>query len=110
MQRDGGVNCVWQPLAKLGRWTCSRCSRESSQKKLYLDGPPPHRNCVADNRPCVKLGPPTGELVECQSCCGTVRIKLFACAVHGVCTAEKYVPVIACCGGERPCGDYAPAS
>lgn len=32
--------------------------------------------------PCVHLGPATGEMVECPTCSGTVRLKVFGCSVH----------------------------
>jgi hypothetical protein len=49
--------------------------------------------------PCVHLGAPTGETVQCPSCRGRVELKLFACAVHGRCTQGKAAPGVACCAG-----------
>ena len=54
--------------------------------------------------PCVHLGEPTGETVQCKTCKGKVSIKLLACAVFGKCTMVKKVGV-ACCAG---CGEYTP--
>lgn len=56
--------------------------------------------------PCRHLGPPTGELVLCPSCCGHVELKLFACAAHGCCTLGRAAPGVACCNG---CPTYDPA-
>jgi|AGTN01.2.fsa_nt_gi hypothetical protein len=28
-------------------------------------------------------------LQECPTCCGSVRVKVFACAIHGECVIEK---------------------
>ncbi len=56
--------------------------------------------------PCPLLGAPTGETVPCQSCKGTVELKVLACAhpKHGRCTPTKKVDGIACCLGcaDRP--------
>ena len=49
--------------------------------------------------PCTHLGEPTGQTVECQSCGGSVRLKVRACAVHGTCTEGKKVDGHACCQG-----------
>jgi sugar lactone lactonase YvrE len=50
-----------------------------------------------------RWNPATGEMVECETCAGKVRLKVMACAVHGSCTTGKRVDGIACCGG---CVDY----
>lgn len=39
--------------------------------------------------PCVHLGPEVRR-VACESCRGSVQIKVFACAIHGECTARRY--------------------
>ena len=56
--------------------------------------------------PCANIGNPTGATVECPTCNGKVRLKLFACAAHGQCTTGKRVAGVACCVG---CGEYAAA-
>lgn len=43
--------------------------------------------------------------VECPTCTGKVRIKVFTCALHTECTLAKPLPGIACCQG---CRDYEP--
>lgn len=52
---------------------------------------------------CVHLGEPLG-IVDCPSCCGSVRLKVFSCAAgHGSCTVIKPAPGHACCA---ECIDY----
>ncbi len=60
---------------------------------------------LSRENPCRHLGADTGGTVPCPSCRGTVRVKLFACGVHGTCTAAKSVAGHACC---HTCPDYAP--
>lgn len=102
MFSDGAVDCHWKPLGE-GRWWCPVCKRPFSER-VRRDTPPPPRNCT-DNVPCEYLGAPVGTQ-ECQGCRGTVRIKLFACEVHGQCTLGKRLDMLACCA---QCGDYAPS-
>jgi len=54
---------------------------------------------------CMHLGEPTGELKQCQTCSGTVKLKILKCSVHGECTIEKKLDGKACCNG---CPDYSP--
>lgn len=56
---------------------------------------------------CVHRGDPTGQAVECPSCGGHVRIKLFGCGIHGTCTTERQVAGHGCCAG---CPDVATAA
>lgn len=42
----------------------------------------------------------------CATCGGNVRIKVFACGLHGECTTHKRLGRIDCCA---TCNDYAPA-
>ncbi len=37
------------------------------------------------------------DLVECPSCHGRIRLKVFACAVHGRCTTDTPLSTLACC-------------
>lgn len=57
--------------------------------------------------PCIHLGEPTGETVNCQTCRGGVALKTFKCELHTGCTPEKKVDGIACC---RFCADYTPTA
>ncbi len=56
--------------------------------------------------PCRHLGSDTLRRVECPSCEGTVKLKVFACFVHGQCTQGGKIDGIACCAG---CVDYSNA-
>ena len=49
---------------------------------------------------CVHRGAMVGKR-ECASCAGTVKLKLFACAIHGECTLAKPLEGVACCGACR---------
>lgn len=40
---------------------------------------------------------------ECPTCCGKVKLKVFACEVHGECTPAKELPCVACC---ISCAEY----
>ena len=53
--------------------------------------------------PCRSLGLATGESQVCETCAGVVNLKLFGCAVHGVCTPGKALPGVANC---HTCPDY----
>jgi len=54
---------------------------------------------------CPHLGEPTGEMLPCNSCGGTVRLKLFDCAVFGQCTIQTRLEGVACCASRKgvPC-------
>ena len=53
--------------------------------------------------PCIHLGDKTGTR-ECETCQGSVKIKLYACALHGTCTLGKRIDMLPVCS---QCGDYA---
>lgn len=71
---------------------------------VRLDAPPaPRKNPAAAT--CVHRGAETRE-VECKSCGGNVRIKLFACAIGGEChLSKKAVAGATACVG---CLDFQP--
>lgn len=61
---------------------------------------------ATDQFACAHRGPETGEVVECKSCRGRVRLKVYDCVVHGRCTIARHVPnVQACCAR---CPDRSP--
>jgi predicted GH43/DUF377 family glycosyl hydrolase len=81
---------------------CLIASRDARYAQLWGGPPAPER----PRGPCEHLGEPTGETVACGTCRGGVKLKLFACAVHGRCTLGKTAaPNVATCEG---CGDYRP--
>lgn len=54
-----------------------------------------------DPAACIHRGESTGTQ-ECPTCSGTVKLKVFTCAIHGECTIQKRIEGVACC----PCDDY----
>ncbi len=56
---------------------------------------------IAKGKPCLHLGQPTGELVECKTCSGRVQLKVFECSKFGRCTPAKKVDGVACCDGGK---------
>ena len=54
-------------------------------------------------KPCVFLRKQTGETIECPTCAGRVKVKLFGCSLHGKCSVEKPLPNTPCC---RVCPDW----
>lgn len=50
------------------------------------------------NPPCAHRGGHVGESL-CRTCSGSVRVKVFECAVHGRCTVQKPVNGAATCTG-----------
>lgn len=58
-------------------------------------------------QPCQHQGAETGETKQCGTCPGSVKVKVFGCALHGGCTLRKHVATLHCCA---TCQDYAPLS
>lgn len=80
---------------------CVRCGH-----RRYTNTPPEKcaRECSNPHSdPCAHLGDKIGT-EPCESCRGTVRIKVFECALHGKATLGKKLDKIACCAN---CPDYA---
>lgn len=48
------------------------------------------------NPPCDHRGEQV-DLIECPTCGGTVKLKVFVCAVHQKCTIGKMMPGMGCC-------------
>ena len=89
------IDCLLQLHG--GRYVCRNCAWSHSR--------PARRNCpgVKDRTdPCVHLGETIG-MKNCPSCKGAVKIKIFACELHGQATMQKRVGGCACC---LSCGDY----
>lgn len=90
------MHCEFSLVA--GIWKCARCGRSVKDRT----GNPPHAKCKTRKLPCARLGNEVRRQ-ECPTCSGTVKIKVFACAVHGECTTAKALPALACC---KVCSDY----
>jgi hypothetical protein len=43
------------------------------------------------------------DLIECPTCQGRIRLKVFACTVHGQCTIDTPLLIVACC---KQCPDF----
>jgi len=85
-------------------WECPACG-----SKWPIRGErPPKRECRKPTlvEKCKHLGDAVGTTVDCAGCTGTVKLKLYACAIHGECTLGKKLDGIACCA---QCPDYAPS-
>lgn len=82
------------------RWT--KTPPEKCGRECVADNARPTRDVIAN--PCAHVGEETGE-IDCPSCGGHVRVKLFACAVYEKATLGKRVPGVACCAR---CRDYVP--
>lgn len=69
--------------------------REASPKSQSHPGE--SRQAVPpESRKCVHRGEQASE-VECRTCGGSVRIKVFECSVFEKCTVGRQVESIACC-------------
>ena len=64
-------------------------------------GPPTHRD-KTKSADCTHRGDEL-RMEQCKTCQGNVRVKVFACAVHGECTLAKQVGVAVC---HPNCPDY----
>lgn len=79
---------------------CWLALHDPSYRALWGEATPP----PARMGRCAHLGEATGEEITCPSCRGGgTRVKLFACAVHGMATLARRVMGAACCQG---CPDY----
>ena len=81
---------------------CPFCRLSADPRYAALLGRPAPA-APATPSPCAHLGPPTGATVECPSCRGKVKLKTFACDLHGTCTIAKKAPGAACCAS---CPDH----
>ncbi len=99
------MDCAFIPFGSVGRWTCPRCNVPTPLGRIYEK--PPRRTCsiIAAIETCVARRKTIGFQL-CETCNGNVRIKTFACDIHGKCTLKKQLPGIACCA---TCKDFSPA-
>jgi hypothetical protein len=88
---------------------CRQCGYERNWNRPDL----PKRNCgkfvrstdttSSTRAKCRHLGDELRRQ-ECPTCQGTVKLKVFACAIHGECTPETPLEGVACCAS---CPDWA---
>lgn len=97
-------DCIWVADAiNAGQWICAQCSRHYSTRISRESAPIARRNCIKPRtQRCQHLGPATG-FVECPTCQGNVRLKVFACEIHKAATIKKPMNGLACCS---TCKDY----
>lgn len=98
--------CVYKPTGNVrdgkSELACVRCGHH---RHTVTHPAKIARACTAPPNPpgaCIHRGEASGTR-ECATCQGSVKIKLFACALHGVCTLGKRIDMLACCA---QCGDY----
>jgi hypothetical protein len=90
--------------ARRGPWTAEQCRlcwlylNDPTYRALW-DGGGPDAGRI---RPCVHRGEVRREQ-QCPTCRGSVRLKVFACALHGECTIARALGGLACCA---TCPDY----
>ena len=86
--------CTICPLLELDGYSEVRVALNAGRKRS--------RRWLAE---CVHLGPDTGTRRTCPTCSGRVELKVFQCAVLGICTKGKAVAGVACCTN---CPEYSP--
>jgi hypothetical protein len=102
--------CVWGPVGRdlrtgLYRFECRECRAVVEVPFSSLT-----RNCgvarpAVERPPCLLRGEETRRVL-CESCCGRVLVKVFACGLHGECTVSKAAAGVARC---YVCPDHVPA-
>jgi hypothetical protein len=70
--------------------------RKSTKPITATEKPAVTRQAKPARPPCLHLGELL-RLVECHSCCGKVRVKVFACSIHGETTVSQPVQSLPTC-------------
>jgi hypothetical protein len=85
------------------------CRTQRDYFQLWEQGRGPGQQTSSRTNPATRVScQHKGELLreqKCPSCRGHVRVKVFACALHGACTIARIVEGAACC---VRCDDYQP--
>src|SRR5262245_1274008 len=102
--RRGGQEMIGR-LWELCRGVNCDAATSLEYRRAWDGLPPSWEERRRTNFPCVSRGGPTGEVRDCPSCGGRVRLKLLACDRHGNCTAERRAEGVAWC---PTCADYRP--
>lgn len=91
------IDCDFQNDAM----TCPRCGYQAKARDV-------HRNCsaikAANPSACLHRGKATGRVQTCETCQGNVRVKVFACELHGECTISRQVDSLPVC---HTCPDWS---
>lgn len=108
------MNCLLEKSSDGSKWQCQRESCDYEMPFRPHHKAAPKRNGCGEKRDtpkaadltqrCQHLGPPTG-FVECETCQGNVRLKVFACEIHQAATMAKPMNGLACCA---TCKEYLP--
>lgn len=72
---------------------CAKCGRELWTPNTLAFAPCP----AAPRSPCAYRSPQAVEERECPTCAGHVRVKLFPCALHQLCSIAKPLAGAATC-------------
>lgn len=91
--------CQWKGGGE--KFACIHCG--FTQHRSAIPVLPYNRQCTKPLPPCTHIGD-TLRTVDCPTCSGRVKVKVFACSVHGECTLGKSVDGVACCLG---CKDHS---
>jgi hypothetical protein len=87
-------------------WCADASPAGRAYRELWGEPEPGAAPGPARTSACVHRGAQAREQA-CPSCRGHVRLKVFACAVHGECTVGKALAGLACCA---TCPDFAAGS
>jgi hypothetical protein len=92
------------PTKPLTKGSCPLCWwwYNSEDYRLMCEGKSPKLKSgtnVEVKLPCKYLGTITDKTILCDSCVGTVKLKLFECAVYSLCLPGKQVEGINSCIG-----------
>lgn len=82
-------------------YKCEKCGKKTFLRDGELER---FRHACTDRTACIHRGAVIGK-VDCQSCRGMVKIKIFACPLHGSChLSRKPLDARACltCGERQP--------
>jgi len=108
------MNCLWVEFEEpspvgLRRVMCARCGDVSLPTASPLDRIwseckkgetkqqiAERKALEAARRECVHRGDQIGEQL-CESCSGTVRVKVFSCALHGECARSERLEHVKSC-------------
>lgn len=92
-------------IGATGEWYCINCGLNTG---IIYSNKKPELNSECNNileattKKCSNLKEEIN-LIECDSCSGSVKIKIFECSIHKECTIAKQIENIKCC---QTCKDF----
>lgn len=81
---------------------CGRTTNPTPHDAHQIFASPCVKRRLAVMGPCVHLGNQL-RTEQCPTCSGSVKVKVFACALHGECELANKLPDVKRCGS---CGDF----